>query len=73
MTYFPKSGRIVPELGDGKTREVIVTNYRVMYEVESDAVIILTVLHGARELPVRNQQGEPTLEGTRKQALPGDR
>lgn len=60
LAEFPESGRVVPELNAAKTREIIVGNYRVMYEVESQAVMILTVLHGARDFPVQEKQGEPS-------------
>lgn len=46
---FPLSGRMVPELNDEKIREVLVGNYRVIYEISESAVQILTVLHGARD------------------------
>ena len=51
LVDFPESGRFVPELDDDQTRELLVGNYRVLYEVDSDRVSILTVLHGARDFP----------------------
>ena len=51
LEQYPLSGRVVPELGDEKLRELIVGNYRVVYEVGSSAVTIQTVLHGARAFP----------------------
>jgi addiction module RelE/StbE family toxin len=51
LEYYPLSGRIVPELGDEKMREILVGNYRIIYEVGSSAVTIQTVLHGARSFP----------------------
>ncbi len=30
-------------------REVIVGNYRVVYRITNDSVVIVTVLHGARD------------------------
>lgn len=51
LVDFPDSGRFVRELDDGRTREIIVGNYRVMYEVDAQVVLILTVLHGARDFP----------------------
>jgi addiction module RelE/StbE family toxin len=44
----PRSGRVVPELGDESIREVIHGNYRIVYRLRSDAVEIATVFHGAR-------------------------
>ncbi|MBM4035672.1 MAG: type II toxin-antitoxin system RelE/ParE family toxin [Planctomycetes bacterium] len=52
LARFPRMGRFVPELHDGHTREILVGNYRVAYDVVGDAVRILTVLHGARQFPL---------------------
>ena len=48
---YPQSGRIVPEIDDDATREIIVGNYRVMYDLGSNIIRILAVLHGARQFP----------------------
>jgi plasmid stabilization system protein ParE len=50
LANFPRSGRIVPELGSENIREIIVGNYRVIYRVRKDSVHLLTVHHGARLL-----------------------
>jgi addiction module RelE/StbE family toxin len=50
LESFPLSGRVVPELGRDDLREVIVQSYRVIYQVELDQVVVLTVHHGARLL-----------------------
>jgi addiction module RelE/StbE family toxin len=52
LEEFPRMGRVVPELGEPDTRELIIRSYRVIYEIEEDSVRILTVLHGARLLTV---------------------
>ena len=51
LAEFPRSGRVVPEIGVQEIREVIVQSYRVIYQVVGEEVEILTVHHGAR--PVR--------------------
>jgi addiction module RelE/StbE family toxin len=51
LENFPESGRIVPELNDPTTREIIVGSYRVMYDISGEVVRILGVLHGARQFP----------------------
>ena len=51
LAHFPHSGRIVPEMEDDNTREVIVGNYRVIYDTSDESVRILSVLHGARLFP----------------------
>ncbi len=48
---FPESGEVVPEYADSSIREVIEEPYRVIYRVESDRIVVLAVIHGARLLP----------------------
>ncbi|KXK32979.1 MAG: hypothetical protein UZ01_00401 [Candidatus Brocadia sinica] len=42
---FPKIGRVVPEIGEANIREVIVYSYRLIYEISSDKIEILTLIH----------------------------
>ncbi|MCP5316276.1 MAG: type II toxin-antitoxin system RelE/ParE family toxin [Chromatiaceae bacterium] len=51
LVDFPESGRIVPEVGVRRIREVIFGAYRVIYSVK-DKVEILTVRRGSRLLDV---------------------
>ena len=48
---YPESGRVVPEIDDASIRELIVGNYRVMYELCHGGIQILAVIHGARKFP----------------------
>lgn len=48
LTDNPRSGRVVPELGDESIREAIHGNYRIVYRLGHDLVEIATVFHGAR-------------------------
>ena len=48
LTDNPRSGRVVPELGDESIREVIHGNYRIVYRLRHDVVEIATDFHGAR-------------------------
>ncbi len=41
----------MPELGDAFVREIFVKQYRLIYEVGMDRVVVLAFLHGAREFP----------------------
>jgi toxin ParE1/3/4 len=54
LATFARRGRKIPELGDDNLRELIVGDYRVMYEIDDDAgvVEILAVLHGKRDFPL---------------------
>ena len=48
LTDNPRSGRVVPELGDESIREVIHGNYRIVYRLRHELAEIATVFHGAR-------------------------
>ena len=50
LNEHPRSGRVVPELGDESIREIIHGNYRIVYRLRHDVVEIATVFHGARLL-----------------------
>ncbi|EAR22291.1 Plasmid stabilization system protein [Nitrococcus mobilis Nb-231] len=51
LADFPESGRVVPEAGVRRIREVIFGAYRVIYSVK-DKVEILTVRRGSQLLDV---------------------
>ena len=55
LVAFPRMGRIVPEYRDDFVREVIITPYRIIYELDDpgETLSVLRVWHGAR--------GEPDL------------
>ncbi len=48
---FPESPPVVAEYADPTIREVVEGSYRVIYRVQSDTVVVLAVIHGARLLP----------------------
>ncbi|RQD73626.1 MAG: type II toxin-antitoxin system RelE/ParE family toxin [Candidatus Syntrophonatronum acetioxidans] len=50
LTTFPNIGREVPEYQDKTIREILCSNYRIIYQVRSNEVIILAIIHGAREI-----------------------
>jgi len=57
-------GRVVPELEDSSVRELLVGNYRLLYEIHEKTVYILGLIHGARDLAVlwaREGRSEPDL------------
>ena len=49
LDMFPYSGRVIPEIGDESTREIIYGSYRIMYRIQDDQVWITGVVHGARD------------------------
>jgi toxin ParE1/3/4 len=46
----PHIGRIVPEFNRPDLREVIFRSYRIVYLAQDEAVFILRVVHGSRDL-----------------------
>lgn len=53
FAMFPLSGRRLLELPESPFREVIAEGYRILYRYyeREDAVAILRVIHGRRQLP----------------------
>ena len=49
LTENPEIGRVVPEIGDQKIREVIVYSYRLIYEISVAGSEILAIIHGRRD------------------------
>ncbi len=49
LYLFPKKGRVIPELNKENIRELLIQNYRVMYKIEEDKIIISAVRHSSRE------------------------
>jgi plasmid stabilization system protein ParE len=50
LIYLSERGRIVPEFNDPRIRELIVANYRLIYQLKEEAVYIVGFIHGARDL-----------------------
>ena len=57
LTSMAERGREVPELRDGRTRELLVQKYRLMYEVSAETVELVGFVHGARDFH-RWQRGD---------------
>jgi plasmid stabilization system protein ParE len=51
LLRFPRIGRRVPEWDDDDIRERIVYQYRLIYCIRDEHILIIAVIHGARELP----------------------
>jgi len=49
LVELPARGRLVPEANDPSIRELLFQNYRIMYRTESARIVILAVVHGARD------------------------
>ena len=51
LADFPRSGRVVPEYRIETLREKILQGYRIVYRLRADAVEVVAIVHGARQLP----------------------
>lgn len=47
----PQVGRMVPEFSRSDLRELIFRGYRIVYLFQDNEVLILRIVHGARDLP----------------------
>ena len=50
LKFLPYMGRKIPELNNEKRREIIYKSYRIMYEVESNVILIRRIWHTKRKL-----------------------
>jgi toxin ParE1/3/4 len=50
LSTFPEMGRAVPETNAPGIRELLFHNYRIIYRLEADRVLVIAVAHAARDL-----------------------
>lgn len=50
IPQFPELGRAVPEMGVYSIRERLVHNYRLIYQIENDRILIAAIVHTSRLL-----------------------
>ncbi len=58
---FPRMGRMLPGFERDALRELIVDDYRLVYELSGDVVAIATVLHGSQDVDARLHELWPDL------------
>ncbi len=51
LELFPKIGRVVPEYNSEDIRELIYTNYRIVYYLKENTINIIYIGHAAKQLP----------------------
>lgn len=57
LEISPELGRVVPEIGALRFRELLYSQYRIVYRIEEKSISILTVRHGRQELPIDEIEG----------------
>ncbi len=59
LVQHPFSGRVIPETMDSNLRELIVSNYRIMYQVSDSFITVFAVYESHRQyLGDNNPSGE---------------
>ena len=54
LDELPKVGRMVPEISDENVRELSHYSYRIIYEIRSEEIFVLAVVHKRRDLKAAN-------------------
>jgi plasmid stabilization system protein ParE len=50
LATFPESGRRVPEIDSETYREIVFQNYRIVYRLLAERVVIIGVVHAAMDM-----------------------
>ncbi|KGP76756.1 plasmid stabilization protein [Desulfosporosinus sp. Tol-M] len=50
LSNFSNLGRKVPEVEDEKIREIVFYNYRLIYKLSDESILVLAIIHAARDL-----------------------
>lgn len=50
LQYFPKRGRVIPEINKESAREIFYNSYRIVYDIVGHDIAITGVIHGACDL-----------------------
>lgn len=61
LSTLADRGRVVPEIGESTLRELFVYEYRLLYRVQEDRVVIRAFLHGARDFSRWRREQTPDL------------
>lgn len=61
LATLAERGRIVKEVGDPMLRELLVYDYRLLYRVSEERVVVRAFLHGARDFSAWRREETPEL------------
>lgn len=50
LDQVPRIGRMVPELNEEAVREIPLYSYRILYEIKTEHIDVLAVIHKRRDL-----------------------
>lgn len=49
LRQVARRGRVVPELSNPTIRELLIGNYRLLYQLRKSEVLVIALIHGARD------------------------
>jgi plasmid stabilization system protein ParE len=49
LEEYPMIGRKAPEINDENIREIFAYSYRILYEIKSEKVYVIGIIHGRRD------------------------
>ena len=52
LAVFPKMGRVTPEIGQSRYRELIFGEYRLFHEVREKEIYVFRLLHSKRRFSI---------------------
>ena len=61
LSTLADRGRVVREIGESTLRELLVYDYRLLYRVREDRVVIRAFLHGVRDFSKWRREQAPEL------------
>ena len=61
LSTLAERGRVVPEIGESTLRELFVYDYRLLYRVREDRIVIRAFLHRARDFSKWRREQTPEL------------
>ena len=50
LQAFPELGQVIPVFHERIVRERVLQNYRILYEVQERRILIVAIVHAARDL-----------------------
>lgn len=56
LEQFPHLGIVAPEMSDPTIRQTIVLQYRLIYQVQEDGLVILSIVHARRRQRRRSRK-----------------
>ncbi len=57
LKSFPELGQVVPEFQEDEIRERVLDNYRILYQVQTDRVLVLAIVHAGRDMSSLRLEG----------------